>query len=107
MHLSLAFDPPPQPVDLPTRRDSPVCLIAKVVPAQDIHSPAAEAHCRDRYEQYQFGADDDEKLIHHVFIIFLAAVAGNAGSARRLFILLDIYRANQFFITFIFGQIKC
>jgi hypothetical protein len=79
MHLSLAFDPPPQPVDIPTQRDSPACRIAEVAPAQDIHSPAVETQCHDRYEQYQFRADDDEKLIQHVFIIFLAAITGNAA----------------------------
>jgi hypothetical protein len=97
MHLSLVFDPPPQPADIPALRDSPVCRTAEVAPAQHIHSPAVETHCRDRYKQYQFSTDDDEKLVQHVFIYILSDSYWQCGPARRFWHFWVIRRKNNIF----------
>jgi hypothetical protein len=88
MRLSLAFDKPPQPADVPTRRNNPIRFVAD--PAQDVHSPAIESRCCNRYQQYQFSADNDEELAQHIFIVFLMAFAsqfvGGAWISMFLFI---------------------
>jgi hypothetical protein len=103
MCLSLAFDPPPQPVDIPTQRDSPICPIAEIPSAEDIHSPAIEKSFRDRYQQYQFSADDDEKLIQHeIYYIFNGWSWQISLRARGNQNLLEINHYRHL----IFGKIK-